>query len=51
MLLPAQEQFDRDMVRSLTVRELGELAQDPFRERQVVAETAPGGDVFLEAYS
>src|SRR5216684_7777752 len=49
VLLPAQEQIDRDVISAFAVGELGKAAQDSFGEGQVVAKAAPDGDVLLEA--
>jgi hypothetical protein len=49
MLLPAQEQVDRDMVSAFAVGECSKATQDPLGGGQVVAEASPDGEILLEA--
>jgi hypothetical protein len=48
VLLPAQEQIDRNVISAFAVGELSELAQDSFCEAEIEAETSAHGDVLLK---
>jgi len=49
VLLPAQEQIDREMVGTCAFGERHEAAQDPCGERQVVAEAPTHREILLQA--